>query len=210
VVAILSGRKSLRAIARYGQDHPEVLQPLGFRPHKPYQPAHTTLQRMLEGLDITHLARVLGEELGEIGAIQTLVRGGKRLRGSQEDGARGLHLWTIPCWDGRCPYTRLEAFVAEGQRILGGVQVEGDEAAAVGLLLERLGLGELKGVVVVGDAAFADRRGCWQWPSWSLTPSFQPTPARPRPVGQRCVGARSGRTGCGPVGPCRTGWRFLG
>jgi hypothetical protein len=48
--------------------------------------------------------------------------------------------------------------VAEGKRILGGVQVEGDEAAAVGFLLERLGLGELRGEVVIGDAAFAERR----------------------------------------------------
>jgi hypothetical protein len=143
VVAILSGRKSLRAIARYGEDYPEVLQPLGFWSHKPYRLAHTTLKRMLEGMDITHLARVLGEVLGEMGAIQTLVLDGKRLRGSQEDGAPGLHL--------------LEAFVAEGKRILGGVQVEGDEAAAVGFLLERLGLSELRGVVVVGDAAFAER-----------------------------------------------------
>ncbi|MER3480948.1 MAG: hypothetical protein C4327_10845 [Meiothermus sp.] len=152
VVAILSGRKGLRSIARYGQDYPEVLQPLGFKPHKPYQLAHTTLQRMLKGLDMTQLARVLGEQLGEIGAVQTLVLDGKRLRGSQdaplsprsgESGARGLHL--------------LEAFVAEGKRILGGVQVEQDEAAEVGRLLEGLGLGELRGVVVIGDAAFAER-----------------------------------------------------
>lgn len=59
-----------------------------------------------------------------------------------------LHRWTIPCRDGRCPYTRQEAFVAEGKRILGGVQVAGDEAAAVGLLLEQLG--ELRGVLDKG------------------------------------------------------------
>ena len=47
--------------------------------------------------------------------------------------------------------------MAEGKRILGGVQVEQDEAGEVGRLLERLGLGELKGVVVVGDAGFAER-----------------------------------------------------
>lgn len=44
-----------------------------------------------------------------------------------------------------------------GKRILGGVQVEQDEAGQVGRLLERLGLGELNGVVVIGDAAFAQR-----------------------------------------------------
>jgi hypothetical protein len=41
----------------------------------------TILKRMLERLDMTHLAHVLGGLLGEVGAIQTLVRGGKRLRG---------------------------------------------------------------------------------------------------------------------------------
>ena len=95
---------------------------------------------------------------------------GKRLRGSQEDGARGLHL--------------LEAFVAEGKRIL-----EQDEAGQVGRLLERLGLGELNGVVVIGDAAGAGSRG----DDLFILKGNQAGLLE-------CVGARSGRTG----------WCFLG
>ncbi|GIW31816.1 MAG: hypothetical protein KatS3mg071_1990 [Meiothermus sp.] len=190
MVAILSGRKSLRAIARYGQDYPEVLQPLGFWSHKPYRLAHTTLKRMLEGLDITYLARVLGGVLGEMGAIQTLVLDGKRLRGSQENGTPGLHL--------------LEAFVAEGKRILGGVQVEGDAAfaergwpsgcwikfvrgaagqgldlpGAAGGGVERARWGIEKHDFLVRDVTFAEDR-CRVWGLSNLTAALERFAARP-------------------------------
>ena len=143
VVAILSGRKGLRAIARYGQDYPEVRGPLGFWEHKPYRLAHTTLKRMLEGLNLCSLASALQKVLGELGPQKTLVLDGKRLRGSQGGDGGALHL--------------LEAFVTESKRILGSVEVRGDEAGEVTRLLQGLGLDSLVGRVIIGDAAFAER-----------------------------------------------------
>lgn len=141
VVAILSGRKGLRAIARYGQDYPEVLPHLGFSPDKPYSLAHTTLSRMLEGLNVKVLRGVLNQEL-KFQEGQTLVLDGKKLRGSRGDEA-AVHI--------------LEAFIAQTKQVVGSVQVKGDEASQVEQLLKVLGLDSLKGLVVIGDAAFAER-----------------------------------------------------
>lgn len=141
VVAMLSGRKGLRAIARYGHDYPEVLPHLGFSQEKPYRLAHTTLSRMLEGLNLKALRRVLKQELKVQGG-QSLVLDGKKLRGSRGDEA-AVHI--------------LEAFIAQTKQVMGSVQVKGDEAREVEQLLEVLGLDSLKGLVVLGDAAFAER-----------------------------------------------------
>jgi len=141
MVAILSGRKGLRAIARYGQDYPEVLPHLGFSPHKPYLLAHTTLSRMLEGVNLKALRGVLNQEL-KVEEGQTLVLDGKKLRGSRGDEA-AVHI--------------LEAFIAQTKQVVGSVQVKGDEASQVEQLLEVMGLDSLKGLVVSGDAAFAER-----------------------------------------------------
>jgi hypothetical protein len=141
VVGILSGRKGLRAIARYGHDYPEVLPHLGFSPDKPYLLAHTTLSRMLEGLNLKALRKVLQQEL-KLREGQTLVLDGKKLLGSRGDEA-AVHI--------------LEAFIAQTKQIVGSVRVKGDEASQVEQLLEALGLDSLKGLVVSGDAAFAER-----------------------------------------------------
>ncbi|NQU42577.1 transposase family protein, partial [bacterium] len=64
VVALLSGRQNLTQIWRFGKDHPEVLDALGFRRRRP--PVTTTISTLLGALRISELQDALAEWLCDL------------------------------------------------------------------------------------------------------------------------------------------------
>lgn len=94
VLGLMAGCRSLSAISRFGQIHPEVLAPLGLR----RSPSVATLHRLLRRVSVGELRTALaafsrlllarGAAAAEVGAVAV---DGKTLRGAWEGGAQ-LHV----------------------------------------------------------------------------------------------------------------------
>lgn len=94
VLGLMAGCRSLSAISRYGQIHPEVLAPLGLR----RSPSVATLHRLLRRVCVSEVRTALaafsrlllarGSADTEVGAVAV---DGKTLRGAWEGGAQ-LHV----------------------------------------------------------------------------------------------------------------------
>ena len=145
---LMSGRKSLAAIARYGRDLTvEQRRQLGFRRDGP---CHATLCVQLQGLDAEALQKLLGGVAlsGCTDSTKHLAIDGKRLRGSRRSDASihdGVHL--------------LHVFSQELGGAIGQQPVAsgGNEITAMLTLLDKL---ELEDTVITGDAIFAQREIC--------------------------------------------------
>lgn len=143
VCAMLSGARSLYAIAQWGRDHGEpVAQALGFTRQR--TPCVSTFHLVFRRLDHAVFERELSAWLREQGMKPTeaVAVDGKTLRGIHGEEIPGVHLVAA--------YAQQSGLVV-GQQAAGG---KGQELAAVAALLERL---PIQGRVVTGDAQFAQR-----------------------------------------------------
>lgn len=147
VVAVLSGMKSLEAIAQFGRDHGQGLAfALGFRRAK--TPVKSRLSTLLRRIDVTALEAALGRWLAsrhEAG-WEVVTLDGKTLRGSAEGEVPGVHL--------------LAAYAPQAAAVLGQLRVDtktNEHKAALRLLGI---LPPLKGAVVTADAMFTHRDVC--------------------------------------------------
>jgi len=143
VCAMLSGARSLYAIAQWGRDHGEpVAQALGFTRQR--TPCVSTFHLVFRRLDHAVFERELSAWLRERGmkATEAVAVDGKTLRGIHGEEIPGVHLVAA--------YAQQSGLVV-GQQAAAG---KGQELAAVAALLERL---PLQGRVVTGDAHFAQR-----------------------------------------------------
>lgn len=154
VCAMLSGCRSLYAMAQFGRDHAdELAEPLGFGEHG--TPCVATLHRVFRRLNVARFEAVLRDWFAACvadrpppaGTREALAVDGKTLRGSQGHQLPGVHL--------------VAAFSHRLGIPLAQVPVDSktNEAKAVLPLLRDL---VLEGKVVTGDAMFCQREICEQ------------------------------------------------
>jgi DDE_Tnp_1-associated len=148
IAAMLAGRTSLAAIARWGRQlDREALRALGIT--RPRAPCHSTYHYVFRDLDVAALEAGLAAWVrGAAGATAELnhvALDGKRLRGSRTAEGPGAHL--------------LAAFCRSLQGVIGELRVPpgGNEITAALTLLKGLAL---EGLLVTGDAEFAQRALC--------------------------------------------------
>ena len=151
--AMLCGARSLYAAAQWGRDHGGALvTALGFR--REQTPCVATLHNVLKAVDVAAFEAALARWLTQAqlpatrGQRQAVAMDGKTLRGSQGHQLPGVHL--------------LAAFSAHLGLPVTQVQTgrgPGGELAAADELLAKL---DLAGVVMNGDALFAQRELCAQ------------------------------------------------
>ena len=143
VCAMLSGARSLYAIAQWGRDQGSPLtQALGFT--RARTPCVSTLHLVFRRVDQEAFERALGAWLQKCGldAADAVAVDGKTLRGIHGEEIPGVHLVAA--------YAHRTGVVV-GQRATKG---KGHELEAASALLEQL---PLQGLVVTGDAHFAQR-----------------------------------------------------
>lgn len=148
--AMLCGARSLYAAAQWGRDHGgELVMALGFRREK--TPCVATLHNVLKSLDVSAFEAALARWLAQAqppakGSRQAVAMDGKTLRGSQGHQLPGVHL--LAAFSARLGLPVTQVQTGRGP---------GGELAAADVLLAKL---DLAGVVVTGDALFAQRELC--------------------------------------------------
>lgn len=167
-VAILSGCRSLYAIAQFGRDRGnEFAIELGFT--REQTPCCSTLHYLFLALDRSAFERAIRKWLAgqhELGWSAVSIDG-KTLRGTQGHEIAGVHL--------------LAAYAHEAQLVLDQIPVNAhtNEHKAA---LELLNLIPLKGKIVLGDAMFCQKElsrrirrkgGDWIWPVKANQPELQ-------------------------------------
>lgn len=167
-VAILSGCRSLYAIAQFGRDRGnEFAIELGFT--REQTPCCSTLHYLFLALDRSAFERAIRKWLAgqhEQGWSAVSIDG-KMLRGTQGHEIAGVHL--------------LAAYAHEAQLVLDQIPVNAhtNEHKAA---LELLNLIPLKGKIVLGDAMFCQKElsrrirrkgGDWIWPVKANQPELQ-------------------------------------
>jgi hypothetical protein len=158
-VAMLSGCRSLYAIAQFGRDRGRAFaRELGFT--HPQTPCCATLHYLFARLDREKFEGAIRKWLGvqRSQGWTTLSVDGKTLRGTQGHEIAGVHL--------------LAAYAHETRQVLEQIPVEG-KTNEHKTALHLLNLIPLAGKVVVGDALFCQRElsmkiskkgGDWIWP----------------------------------------------
>ena len=151
--AMLCGARSLYAAAQWGRDHGgEVVQALGFR--RAQTPCVATLHNVLKAIDAAAFEAALARWLAQAqppatgGQPKAVAIDGKSLRGSQGHQLPGVHL--LAAFGARLGLPVLQVQTGRGP---------GGELAAAKELLAKL---DLAGVVITGDALFAQRDLCAQ------------------------------------------------
>lgn len=143
VAAMLSGARSLTAVAQWGRDYgPLVAKPLGFTRDR--TPAVSTLHEVFSRMDHGRFEQAVGSWLRQRGRreAEAIAVDGKSLRGLHGEQLPGVHL--VAAYGQR-------SGIALGQEAVGHGE---NELAAVARLLECL---DLRGQVVTGDAQFTQR-----------------------------------------------------
>jgi hypothetical protein len=149
LAAMLAGRTSLAGIARWGRRLDEgALRALGIA--RAQAPCHATYHYVFRDLDVDALeaglaAWVLSAGAAAPGELGHVALDGKRLRGSRTGEGPGVHL--------------LAAFCRSLQGVIGQLRVAPD-ANEITAALELLKGLSLDGVLVTGDAEFAQRAIC--------------------------------------------------
>lgn len=142
-VAMLSGARSLYAIAQFGRDRgKEFAAALGFTREVP--PCCTTLHYLFASLDRKAFERAIRRWVDGRSRCgwETMSLDGKTLRGVQGHQIPGVHL--------------LAAYAHEAQTVLEQIPVDATTNEHK-TALELLDLIPLKGKLVMGDAAFCQR-----------------------------------------------------
>ena len=147
LAALLAGRKSLAAVARWGRKlGPDQLRQLGIERAK--GPCHATYHYVLKGLRTDALERQLAGWVRSVGPARSLCLDGKTLRASHKEGYPALHLLALYC--------------EQLQGVLGQQRVETTHENELKAALRLLKETPLEGVVVTGDAIFTDKELCRQ------------------------------------------------
>jgi len=144
VAAFLSGRRDQLGIVRWGRRLTrDALASIGIS--RARVPAPSVWCELFQGLDVSALERVLGNWVRGERAGGHVAIDGKRIRGSATAQSAGVHL--------------LAAFSATLRGVIGQLRVapEANEITAALQLLKTL---PLDGVVITGDALFAQREIC--------------------------------------------------
>jgi len=146
LAALLAGRTSLAAIARWGRSlDAELLDQFGIERDK--APCHATYHYVLKGLKVQALEKSLGRWVGGSGPPGHICLDGKTLRGSRCGEYPALHL--------------LALYSERFQGVLAQIPVppgQNEITAALRLLKEV----PLKGMILSGDAEFAQKAICQQ------------------------------------------------
>lgn len=147
VVAMLTGAKSLEAIAQFGRDKGfGFAHLLGFKRGK--TPAKSTFSVIFRALDIDLFEETLSGWIRSRTAQdagKSIALDGKTVRGSRDGEVPGLHL--------------VAAYCAEAQAVLAQIKVDAktnEHKAALTLL----GILPVKGNIITGDAMFCQRDLC--------------------------------------------------
>lgn len=151
VAAMLSGARSLYAIAQWGRerlaDGPEMLVALGLRPGR--SPSVATVHRVFKRVDVVAFERVLGEWLARTGVApdEPLAVDGKTLRGIHGEEIAGVHLVAV--------------YALGAGAVLAQIATEGkgQELAAAKVALAEV---PLEGRIVMADALLTQRDVCEQ------------------------------------------------
>lgn len=146
LAAVLTGRTSLAAIARWGRSlEAEQLQQLGIR--RPRAPCHATYHYVLKGLRVRALEKALGAWVAQDGLPGQACLDGKTLRGSRLGDYPALHLLAL--------YSeRLKGVIAQMPVPAGQNEI----TVAMKLLREV----PLEGMILSGDAEFTQKDICQQ------------------------------------------------
>lgn len=167
-VAMLSGCRSLYAIAQFGRDRGRAFaRELGFTYKQ--TPCCTTLHYLFTRLDRQKFEAAIRKWLDaqRSKGWQTISVDGKTLRGTQGHEIAGVHL--------------LAAYAHETKQVLEQIPVDG-KTNEHKTALELLNLIPLKGKVVLGDAMFCQRDlsmkiskkgGDWIWPVKDNQPALK-------------------------------------
>jgi hypothetical protein len=145
-VAMLSGMRSLEAVAQFARDHGTALtHALGFTSAK--SPCKATFSNIFRRLDVVAfeaaLTRWILARCPDVG--EQLCLDGKAVRGSKDKGLPGIHL--------------LAAYAPQVAAVVAQIRVDrktNEHKAA----LELLGVLPLTGKVVTGDAMFCQKDVC--------------------------------------------------
>ena len=142
-VAMLSGIRSLYAMAQFGRDHGAAFaEALGFDRKK--TPCCTALHYLFQNLDVDAFEQAINRwrKQQQRSGRRTIAIDGKTLRGVQGDQLPGVHL--------------LAGFESEAGEVLGQLPVKAktNEHKAA---LELLELIPVEGNVITGDAMFCQR-----------------------------------------------------
>lgn len=147
IAAMLAGRTSLAAIARWGRRlDREALRAPGIA--RPRAPCHSTYHYVFRDLDVAALEAGLAAWVRGAGAAAELnhvALDGKRLRGSRTAEGPGVHLLAVFC-------RGLQGVIGELRVPPGSNEI----TAALTLLKGSA----LEGLLVTGDAEFAQRQIC--------------------------------------------------
>lgn len=144
VCAMLCGARSLYAIAQWGRDHgKEIAKALGFRRER--TPAVATFHYVFKGLDVEAFERELTVWALEIDA--DVVRRAMAIDGKTLRGTTGREL----------PAVHLLAAFSQHLGIVVAQQNVGEKGSELAGARELLAKMDLHGVVVTGDALFAQR-----------------------------------------------------
>lgn len=147
VLAMLSGAKSLQAIAQFGRDQGFPLaHALGFTRGK--TPTTSTFSIIFRILDVQAFEQVLSNWISSRlpeGQEKQIALDGKAARGSRDGELPGQHF--------------VAAYYAEAQAVLAQIRVDAktNEHKAA---LELLGILPVKGNIITGDAMFCQRDLC--------------------------------------------------
>ncbi|KIX84674.1 hypothetical protein THFILI_03205 [Thermus filiformis] len=136
LVAFLCRVDSLRGVARFARENPQLLPLLGLR--KP--PGHYTVTTILHRLDPQDLQEALRSVFPEADLEEVLVVDGKVLRNSRKGNAPQVKL--------------VEVLALHLRTTLAQAQAQGREGEALLQILQRLGAEGLAGRLVVGDAGY--------------------------------------------------------
>jgi hypothetical protein len=142
-VAMLSGARSLYAIAQFGRDYgADFAKALGFA--KGDTPCCTTLHYLFQELDAEEFERALGGWLRERQETgwKAISLDGKRLRGTQGHELAGVHL--------------LAAYAHEAHAVLAQLPVKG-QTNEHKVALRLLNIMPIRDTVVTGDAMFCQK-----------------------------------------------------
>ena len=149
MAAVLSGRTSLRAIARWGRKLTlEQLADFGIPSERKRAPGQTALHGLFDKLPALHVEEALGAWVGGLlgdRAPGQIALDGKTLRASKGAEYPALHLLAAFCVD------------VHGVLREEAVGEKANEITAAKALLGRL---PLKGAVVTGDAMFCQKELC--------------------------------------------------
>lgn len=150
VLGLMAGCRSLSAVSRYGQIHPEVLAPLGLR----RGPSVATLHRLRRRVSVGEVrgaprdfARQLYQRRPPGGAVGAVAVDGKALRGVREEGEQ-LHVLHVFAHAGALALDQVPVGSVAGE-----VPAAQDWVATVAETFPGL-------TILTGDALYAEQELC--------------------------------------------------